>query len=746
MSQVSLNDNPLLHLLTESQPWTPPPRWQRYAVAVGSVALALAVSLLFRPVFERGPFLLFFLAVAVSAAYGGLKPGIVATVGGMFAVNYFFTPPFYTLLVDLNSLVRLLVFFATAAVVGWLYERRQHAEESAQTRAEWFYTTLTSVGDGMIATDTQGHIIFMNTVAAALTGWNSSEAVGRPIQEVFHVVNEATRQPVDNPVLKVLERGVIVGLANHTVLIARDGTERAIDDSGAPIRNRRRELIGTVLIFRDVTASRQAETAVRDARAQLSEILESIDDAFYAVDKNWRFTYINQKAAETWGKTPEALVGQNIWEVFPGGVDSEAYHQLQQAMQTRHSVRFETYSSYLNEWVSVSAYPGQNGGLVVYFRDITERKRREEHLQTLYTLTAQLSQAVTLDEVGGVITSLALRVLPAKASSVSLLSETRQEMEVRWDSNMTPETRDRWQVFPITMPWPINDVVRTGKPQWFETRAARLAAYPATAEFEPYPGAWAVLPLNVKQRTLGAITIAFQTDRAFPDDEREFLLAVADQCAQAIERARLYEQAREIAVHEERQRLARDLHDAVSQTLFSASMISESLPRLWQRSPDETLAKINQLNRLTRGAMAEMRNLLLELRPTMLLNSRMGDLLQQLTEAIKGRKNIAFSVVLDDQQPLPEAVHVALYRIGQEALNNMVKHSQASEASVIYRSAPDRVELTISDNGIGFDITGTQAGFGMSTMRERAEAVNARLNVTSQPGQGTTVSVIWEKP
>lgn len=746
MNQLSLKDTPVLQMLTDVQPWMPPPRWQRYTVAAASIALALAVSLLLRPVFERGPFLLFFLAVAVSAAYGGLKPGMVTAVGSMFAINYFFTEPLHTLMVDLNGLLRLITFVAVATVIGWLYERRRRAEELSQNRAEWFYTTLASIGDGMIATDAAGRVIFMNQVASSLTGWKINEAVGRPIQDIFRIVNETTRQPVENPALKVLERGTIVGLANHTVLIARDGTERAIDDSGAPIRGRNNDLIGTVLVFRDVTKSRRAEAELRDARAELSEIIDSIDDAFYAVDKNWCFTYVNQKAAQTWSKSAEALIGQNIWEAFPSGVGSEAYHQLQHTMQHRASVHFETLSGYLGQWVSVNAYPRASGGLVVYFRDISHRKRREERLQTLYNLTTHLSQAATLAEVGETITRLGLKAIPAKASSVSVLMENGQEMEVLWDSDMAPETREKWRFFPVNMPWPINDVVRSGKPLWFETRSERLQAYPATAEFEQYPGAWAILPLNVKQRTLGAITIAFQEDRSFPQDEREFLLTLADQCAQTVERARLSEQAQEVAVYEERQRLARDLHDAVSQTLFSASVITESLPRLWQRDPDEILIKLNQLNRLTRGAMAEMRTLLLELRPTMLLNSRMGDLLQQLAEAIKGRKNIVFGVSVDDQQPLPENMHVALYRIAQESLNNIVKHSQASEVSVVYRSTPNRVELTISDNGIGFEIASTHAGFGMSTMRERAEAVNATLNVTSQPGQGTTVSVVWEKP
>src|SRR5579862_3233797 len=149
-------------------------------------------------------------------------------------------------------------------------ETKQQARtrvRSAQTigeSEEWLFTTLESIGDAVIATDAPGVIVFMNTVAVSLTGWTEEEAQGRECREVFHIVNESTRHETESPVTKVLRDGVISGLANHTILIDRDGTEHNIDDSGSPIRDKAGSLIGVVLIFRDVTERRKIELTVAE--------------------------------------------------------------------------------------------------------------------------------------------------------------------------------------------------------------------------------------------------------------------------------------------------------------------------------------------------------------------------------------------------------------------------------------------------------------------------------------------------
>ena len=149
---------------------------------------------------------------------------------------------------------------------------RQRASDVLHAERERFRTTLISIGDAVVVTDAQGRITLLNPVAQALTGW-SGEALGQPLETVFRIVNEATRETVENPVSKVIRLGTIVGLANHTVLIAQDGTERPIDDSGAPIRDSRDRIVGVVLVFRDITERRRAERTLEDADRRKDEFL-----------------------------------------------------------------------------------------------------------------------------------------------------------------------------------------------------------------------------------------------------------------------------------------------------------------------------------------------------------------------------------------------------------------------------------------------------------------------------------------
>ena len=129
------------------------------------------------------------------------------------------------------------------------------------TREQFLLTALASIGDGVIATNVQGRVTFLNAVAEALTGWSLAEAAGQPLEDVFRIVSEARRETAENPALRALREGSIVGLANHSVLIAKKGTEHPIDDSAAPVRDGRGRMVGCVLVFRDVTAQRKAERA-----------------------------------------------------------------------------------------------------------------------------------------------------------------------------------------------------------------------------------------------------------------------------------------------------------------------------------------------------------------------------------------------------------------------------------------------------------------------------------------------------
>jgi PAS domain S-box-containing protein len=266
-----------------------PPLALRSIVALGTLAAALACSLLFRGLIAPVPYILFFASVAINAAYGGLWIGILSTLIAVVLANYYLTPPFNTFTLDVGVVIRALVFVFVAGLISWLSEARRQAAARGYAQAERFYVTLASIGDAVIATDADGRITFLNAVAEALTGWPRADAEGKPIGEVFQIVNMETRQPAENPALRVLREQQIVGLANHTLLIAKDGAERPIDDSGAPIRDTAGRLLGAVLVFRDMTEQRRAAIereqllAREQAARAAAEVAVHVRDQFLSI-------------------------------------------------------------------------------------------------------------------------------------------------------------------------------------------------------------------------------------------------------------------------------------------------------------------------------------------------------------------------------------------------------------------------------------------------------------------------------
>ncbi len=266
-------------------------------------------------------------------------------------------------------------------------------------------------------------------------------------------------------------------------------------------------------------------------------------------------------------------------------------------------------------------------------------------------------------------------------------------------------------------------------------------------------GALALFPLVSAKGICGGMAVYYGEPRRFSIEDVDLGLTLMEHAALAIANAELRERIEHMAAESERSRLARDLHDAVTQTLFSASLIAEALPSIWQRAPEEGIGLLNELKKLSRGALAEMRSLLLELRPAALVETNLADLLRQLADALSSRCKTPVHLSVDKKCVLPPDVHVALYRIAQEALNNVVKHANARSIAMQLRclqpgpgSGTDEatVELEIRDDGCGFDMADVPADrLGLGIIRERAEAVGAELTIASAPDEGTRIAVRW---
>lgn len=255
-----------------------------------------------------------------------------------------------------------------------------------------------------------------------------------------------------------------------------------------------------------------------------------------------------------------------------------------------------------------------------------------------------------------------------------------------------------------------------------------------------------MVPLRSRGDTIGIFGI-MRDEPGMEFDQEDVLLAetIAGYVAGAIENSQLTQRLADTAVVKERNRIARELHDSVTQNLYTVATISDAIPDLWESHPEETHKALDSLRRLSRGALAEMRILLLELRPASLLEKSLGQLLQQLAESVEGRSRIQVTTSIVGDQIFPDDVQVTLYRIAQEALNNIIKHSEATRATIGLYQEPGQVTLRVSDNGRGIDPKMTAiGGFGLENMKERARQIHAKLTIASQPETGTEVSVIWQ--
>jgi len=206
----------------------------------------------------------------------------------------------------------------------------------------------------------------------------------------------------------------------------------------------------------------------------------------------------------------------------------------------------------------------------------------------------------------------------------------------------------------------------------------------------------------------------------------------------------VYKRTRELTLIEERQRLSRELHDSVSQALYSSNLIAESVPLVVEKNPKRALELIQQIRTLNRAALAEMRTLLYELRPDALVHTELAELIDQLLHAAEGRKRVITKLfTTDGELKLPSEVHISLYRIAQESIHNILKHSRAKHITVYLDKAIDKVALKIIDDGVGIEQGIKTSGLGLSTMKERAAIIGANLDITSQAGQGTQISIVW---
>lgn len=388
---------------------------------------------------------------------------------------------------------------------------------------------------------------------------------------------------------------------------------------------------------------------------------------------------------------------------------------------------------------------------------LEESERRRRVAEGLRGVLSILNSARPLHDILDCIVDQACALLGAQGAVVYRLVLEEQRIEVAATVGMPPGF-DELEALPFVETAPNratlegqSSTISDMQARWAELEQDEADQDPAIRQWITIVGrhfsAYVSAPILVQDQSYGAVSLFYDRPRTFSAEEIRLAIAFADQAALAIENDRLRTQAREAAVAAERTRLVRDLHDAVTQTLFSTSLIADVLPRLWDRNPDEGQRRLAELRELTRGALAEMRTLVLELRPSALTEAKLRDLLCQLAESVTGRARVPVRLEVEGDCDVAAEVKVALYRIAQEALSNVAKHAGASEAVVRLHCRPGAVEMCVCDDGLGFDASGLPPdSLGLGIMRERALVIGAELTIDSRVGEGTEVWVSWPAP
>ena len=376
---------------------------KNYVLGLLAVAVAVLLRWILDPLMgDALPLVTLFGAVAAAVWLGGYRVAIPITLIGYIACHYLFIEPRGQFdVTDTANLVGLVAYLFTCTLIIVFGEAARIAHRRATESREVFRVTLRSIGDAVITTDTEGRITYLNEVGESLTGWSHQDALGQPLERVFQIVNEVTRQPVESPATRALREGVVVGLANHTVLIKKDGKECPIDDSAAPIRNEQGHVSGCVLIFRDVTAQRliEREKANQLLTARLlASIVETSNDAIISKSLDGIIQSWNAAAERLFGHKAEQAIGRHISLVIPPerlAEEEQIIAKLRAGQRIEHyeTERLRSDGQRIEVSLTISPIKDDSGNVIgasKIVRDITDRKRAEGDLQRL---AADLSDA-----------------------------------------------------------------------------------------------------------------------------------------------------------------------------------------------------------------------------------------------------------------------------------------------------------------------------------------------------------------
>ena len=559
------------------------------------------------------------------------------------------------------------------------------------------------------------------------------------------------------------------------------------------------------------TETESSNRKLRNSEQRLSQILDGMPLGVIVYGRDLKSKYLNQRTVEilsnpAQGTGPdiktEHTLAQAV-EYFSPQVagtgekypfeNMPAYKALSGELTYAANMEADIGDRYVPLEVWASPIMDEAGNVefaVVVMQDITQRRQTEaelaqyrKHLETLVELrTEQLESVnenlkrslewqsnlnkvrqtiigeISLTSAYDLLSARIWQILDATLVFILRWNDQSQQSEITYCALQAEFDPDAKMIkASVQKDSPLRQNIELGETLRYSTDQVALLSGSLGEYFQEHDIQFLILaPLTIRKGVVGVLGVAgTEPAQDFLMKQTSLVERMALDLANLTQDAIAFDQALNLAAVEERDHLARDLHDSVTQTLFSATLLAEVLPQIWRNNPELGLQRLNVLQQLTRGALAEMRTFLLELRPSSLTKTSLSDLLTQLSEAVTTRSGLPFQLFIEKIPILPEDVQINFYRIAQEALNNVVKHAQARQVTLSLSTMPltpdstgelrYEVTLLVQDDGIGYYSSGdrrsTQLGIGF--MHERAEAIQANLSMKSQPGSGTQITLTW---
>jgi PAS domain S-box-containing protein len=640
---------------------------------------------------------------------------------------------------------------AAASTLGAALQRQAVEEElrSSETR---YRAVIEQATDGIYILDAETRrVVESNPSYQKMLGYTASELLGMHVYDfVAH-----PRENVDATIERTLEqRRRLVGERKYR---RKDGILLDVEVGVSVISLDGRNMICTIV--RDVTERKQAEEDLKQSEKLYRTVIEQATENICLVDVETRRIVESNTAFQTaLGYTEAELRSMTLYDVVAHDRRSVDRNVEQTIRKGRSFVGQREYRRKDGSLLEVEASGSiilRHGRetLCVVAHDVTERARAhrllEERVATLSRIAANLAFDVPAEDTLNALAESAVNASTAVACGVVLV-DRKDETRHLFGSYGLPEgyTQGLQASYRLGAPSPSLQAFRTREPVLLRDLRRYLLEDQRYAPIHRFVRevAWDItysLPLVSRYRTVGAIFFCYLPGEEIGEEEQVFLKAVADQTAVAIENARLFSEARGKAALEERQRLARELHDSVSQALYGIALGARTARKLADQNPQLVADPLDYILSLADAGLAEMRALIFELRPESLESEGLAAALHKQASALRARHEIEVEVALCDEPEASLEVKEALYRIAQEALHNTVRHARANNVTIKMVCEGGRITLEVSDDGVGFDPGGEFPGhLGLRSMRERAQRLGGTLTLESEPGAGTAVRVL----